>query len=242
VIPFDPGALLAILLTFYPTVSVSELQRARRERPEYFAGGELTGSKGEKLVLADGRCFDLIYALGDPFADHRWQVVECGDGGAGGADWFPLEPGPLRLIDGSAWPAPAPAPFFEPLVSGALEHLPLLENGVAGAELTIAESSSPATFENDYHRTLGGIEGVIVGSRYMLEGVNAGELLDQAGGLENSIDGNENEYFEPDPADMPATGDPGGAPPDVPDRPPASPRNGRNYPISRSAAKPAARL
>jgi hypothetical protein len=64
VTPFDPVALLAMLQAFYPTPSGAALAQARAERPEYFAGGELFGSKGDKLRLGDGRVFDCIFAAG----------------------------------------------------------------------------------------------------------------------------------------------------------------------------------
>jgi hypothetical protein len=76
VTPFDPFALLSMLLAFYPAVSPAAFAQARRERPEYFAGGSIIGSKGDKLQLPDGRVFDCIFASGGPLSGQRWQVLD----------------------------------------------------------------------------------------------------------------------------------------------------------------------
>jgi hypothetical protein len=102
--PFDAVALLAMLLAFYPTVNASELARARRERPEYFAGGTLLGSKGDKLRLPDGRIFDLIQNAGGLPGQQRWQVIEPGPSVP---EPWPLEAGPLTPIDVDRLPAAA---------------------------------------------------------------------------------------------------------------------------------------
>jgi len=73
--PFSPVALLTMLLTFYPDVSPAALVLARRERPDYFAGGALGGSHGDKLTLPDGTVWDLIYDVENETGDRHWQVI-----------------------------------------------------------------------------------------------------------------------------------------------------------------------
>jgi hypothetical protein len=121
VTPFDQAALLAILNAFYPVVSAASLARARNERPEYFAGGTLFGSKGDKLRLPDGREFDLIFAAGGFAGQQRWQVIDAAPGDAG--DGLVDEPGALVPIDVEALPTfPAAAPF-ESLALAAVAEL-----------------------------------------------------------------------------------------------------------------------
>lgn len=104
-VPFDRTALLVMLLTFYPEVSRANLERAYQERPEYFAGGRLFGSNGEKLLLADGRAFDLAYDAWGP--RRRWQVLDVTGAGPGEFNPFPLEEGLLVPFNVDA-PTPAP--------------------------------------------------------------------------------------------------------------------------------------
>lgn len=119
--PFDAVALLAMLLAFYPIVSSVELARARRERPEYFAGGTLIGSKGDKLRLPDLRIFDLIQNAGGLPGQQRWQVIEPGPSEA---EPWPLEPGPLTPIDpGEAATPPGERTTFQALVAEAIDAI-----------------------------------------------------------------------------------------------------------------------
>src|SRR5262245_54320550 len=110
---FDPVALLVMLLTFYPIVSVPELRRAQLERPEYFGGGVFIGSKGEKLKLPDGRIFDCIAGTSGP--NPQWWVGDVTNEPPGAGDPYPLEEGPLRLLDETIFPRPTPARDFETL-------------------------------------------------------------------------------------------------------------------------------
>lgn len=59
--PFDAIALAAMLRAFYPEPGRPALERARRERPEYFAAGRLTGVAGNVLQLPDGRVFVVTW-------------------------------------------------------------------------------------------------------------------------------------------------------------------------------------
>jgi hypothetical protein len=123
VTPFDPDALLAMLLAFYPTPSAAALRQARAERPDYFAGGTLIGSKGDKLRLGDGRVFDLVFASGGLPGQQRWQVIDVTNDPGSAGDPFALEAGPLTPIDSTdVWPG-SPAPGFESYVAGELGAL-----------------------------------------------------------------------------------------------------------------------
>jgi hypothetical protein len=120
VTPFDPFALLSMLLAFYPAVSPAAFAQARRERPEYFAGGSIIGSKGDKLQLPDGRVFDCIFASGGPLSGQRWQVLDVTNATASGSDGFALEAGPLTPLDEQTPLASLTATSFEGIVADEL--------------------------------------------------------------------------------------------------------------------------
>lgn len=132
--PFDPVAWLAMMLTFYPSVTRTSLARAMAERPSYFAGGRLIGSVGDKLLLPDGRVFDIVFSAWT--AASRWQTLDVTNAGPGDFEWFPLEPGPLVEIDPDATLPPLSDPVFEPFVADALRSLP---GEIAGVDRSHAE-------------------------------------------------------------------------------------------------------
>lgn len=147
-IPFDATALLVMLLTFYPIVGPAALARARQERPDYFAGGDIRGTEGDKLWLGDGRKFDLIFQVNTP--GQAWQVLELTGqpGDPGDADPFALEDGPLSPIDESAFPAPAPRSVFADLVGAELAPLDAHDAGLATAHATIYDAADPGAIED----------------------------------------------------------------------------------------------
>lgn len=145
--PFDPGALLVMLLTFYPIVSVATLQRARAERPEYFAAGQLGGSKGEKLTLPDGRVFDLIFAAGAAPSVQRWQAIDVTNDPGTPGDGLTLDPGPLAPLDDLAIALPRVGDVFESLVSGELAAL----DGADG----VLQAAAAAATDTDLAASLG---------------------------------------------------------------------------------------
>jgi len=201
--PFDPTALLAMLLTFYPLVSVAELQRARRERPDYFAGGVLFGSTGEKLRLPDGRVFDLIFDASNPDPTRRrWQVIEPGPGRPDD-ETFPLERGPFTPIDGGRWPAPSGVNVFVPLVAAAYASLGDADGLFGRAASTIVEASSPAALTTMFHSTIDKAEGTIGSSRNRLNAADPSDIIIASGGQVPRIGKNEDEFSEPPPKDVP---------------------------------------
>jgi hypothetical protein len=140
VTPFDAIALLAMLQAFYPVVTRASLERAYRERPEYFAGGRLIGRHGEALQLADGRIFDLAFAAWTPIS--RWQVLDVTNSEPGEPDPFALEEGPLVPLDEAQLEYPPFEPAFAPLVAQAL-------GDVAGAELALLDAETRAAGQGD---------------------------------------------------------------------------------------------
>jgi len=138
VTPFDAIALRVMLETFYPIVTPSALRRARSERPDYFAGGVLFGTKGDKLRLADGREFDCIAGTSGPHPTWWVGLIEPGEGG--GENPFPLEEGPLTPLDLETFRVPRAAPEFEAL---AIVHAAELGDADRQAETARGDVGSP---------------------------------------------------------------------------------------------------
>lgn len=206
--PFDPTALLAMLLTFYPIVSVAALARARSERPAYFAGGTLFGSTGEKLRLPDGRVFDLIFDASNPDpARRRWQVIEP-SGGQTTANGFTLEPGPFTPIDEGAWFRPTAAPVFVPLVAEALRGLGSADGLLGTAASTLIAASSPAALEAVFSDTIDPAENRIGSSRNLLNAADPSDIIVASGGQIPIIDANAVDFTEPPPSDRPVINHP----------------------------------
>jgi hypothetical protein len=209
--PFSPSALVAILLAFYPTVSGAELARARRERPEYFAGGSLGGSHGDKLTLPDGACWDCIFGsgTGDVTVMH-WQCIPCGDG-TPGDPVFALAPGPFRPLDGSVWPAPAPVVVFVPLVTDALSELGTSDAILSAAESSVAEHSSGAAFDAAVSGAVNDGDAARVQEFAPLLQAVPADVLEAMNDRSGTIDAGEADAeFEPPPYKVP---DPPGNPP-----------------------------
>lgn len=217
--PFDPYALLAMLLAFYPVVSVMNLIRARAERPDYFAGGTLFGSCGEKLRLPDGRVWDLIYDCGGPNA--RWQAIEPGPGGDGGGDGFELEPGPLTPLDETTAIPPLSDPSFEPLVTDSIGEVRTLEGLMGDAATTMTTDAAPGAIGDALDAALGEAQEGHWRGGQSLEGATVGDLVETTDGLNGQIDAGTGELPEP-PENIPTTPtntDPG-PPPSGGDEPP----------------------
>jgi hypothetical protein len=197
VTPFDAVALLAMLLAFYPTVNASELARARSERPEYFAGGTLLGSKGDKLRLPDGRLFDLIQNAGGLPGTQHWQVFEPGPGTD---DPWPLEPGPLTPIDGGVpLSPPGERTTFQALVADAI--------GAIGGSDAVLQSAGTRMGEGALSTAgAGGDDGALGDAAEALDrqvrargAFDVSDDIAQLGALADSITGLESENADPPP-------------------------------------------
>lgn len=202
-VPFDAIALLAMLQAFYPVVGPAALAQARRERPDYFAAAVIIGTSGDKIQLADGRIFDLIFdALGP---NTRWQAIEIGTGPGGPDvdDPFALEAGPLVPIDLSAFPSPASVPVFESLVAGRLWELGVHDAALQSAQDLMLLHSSSTPLEDAYARTMdhaNGQLGALLGVLYLTDPVN---LIAQSRAAVDTIDAEHGRVDEPPPADPP---------------------------------------
>ncbi len=201
--PFDPWALLAMLLAFYPTPSAAALRQARAERPEYFAGGLIIGSKGDKLELPDGRVWDLIYAAGGLPGDQRWQVLEV-TGDAGGDGWG-LEPGPLTPIDTTVFPASGAVPVLERLWGQTWAALGNPDAGILRMRADVASIADTAPLEASYAADVGGAAGAVDQQLAALWQIDPWSVI-RATGEQGDTIGNEREQYP----------DPGAEPPDVP--------------------------
>jgi hypothetical protein len=206
VTPFDAAALLAMLRAFYPTVSGAELARARSERPEYFAGGVLFGTHGDKLRLPDGREFDLIFASGGAPGAQRWQVIEPGP--AGDADPYALEEGPLAYLDPAHVALPTVAPVFEPLVAAALAPLAGDDNVLGAASSTVAEGAAAAGNADAGAQELDDAERAVDEIERARSAGEVAEVLEQSDGMHAAIDTTDAEHDQappeprlPDPPD-----------------------------------------
>lgn len=217
--PFDPFALVAMLTVFYPVVSSASLARAFAERREYFAGGRLTGSKGDKLTLPDGRVWDLIFAAGGPPAARRWQALDVTEDGPAPNDPFALEDGPLTYLDEELGTLPPIGETFEALVAGHLAAFGDSDGLLARAAVDVAEFDGARRVADDYDRTIvPALEGHANVGR-ALDGQDLGDELDAAGGAGEIIDATGPLYDDPPPADLPEP-DPGDPPPDDPGKSP----------------------
>jgi hypothetical protein len=214
VTPFDPVALVMMLQAFYPSVTRTSLERAFRERPEYFAGGQLIGRLSDALRLPDGRIFDIVFAAWT--AQSRWQALDVTHAAPGPDDPFPLDAGPLVEIDVDAALPPIGDPMFVPLVSGAIGEVQSLEGRMGDAATTIAVDTQPGGLGEQLDAALGDAQQAHWSAARALEGENVGDLIDTTDGLSRSIDSGREEL--PDPPtdgneDLPPY-DPGPRPPD----------------------------
>ena len=218
--PFDPAALLAMLLAFYPVASPAALGRAMAERPEYFAGAVRIGRGGDAIQLPDGRIFDLIFAVDDPIARH-WQVIEAG-AGDGADDPFADGPGPLTPLDpNDATPAPA-VDMFTGLVGEALAALGASDAVLDAAGATLAEHAADAA-----NADAGGVElddaADALDQQIRARGaVELGDELDALDALDQGAAGVEGDYdAAPERPRLPPDPTPG-KPPDA-ELPPTEP-------------------
>lgn len=211
--PFDPVALLTMLLTFYPVVNGSELARARRERPEYFAGGVLFGSKGDKLQLTDGRAFDLIANAGGAPGSQHWQVIPAGPGGA--ADPWPLEPGPVVPLDLPDTVRSGPTNQFEALVGGALASLGATDDSLGGAAEQLAASADAGGMVDDGGAGLEPLERVAEEVTHSRSADDVAGVLDNANNVSGAVAATDADYDQAPPQ------------PQIPNEPqiPAAPAN-----------------
>lgn len=201
--PFDPDALLAMLLAFYPIVGPAALRRARTERPEYFSGGEIIGAVGQHLRIPDGRVYDCIFNVGG--ADTRWHMllVEV-DGAAPDADDpFALEEGPLTPIDESAFVPPAPGTPFEDLWGDVADELGDPAGELEATEATIAAGAAPADLEARLSAPIDAALDGIWQQAGALDAIVPDDELSQAAAQGGSIPGTREEYNDPPPPDIP---------------------------------------
>lgn len=210
--PFDGTALLAMLRAFYPTVTRAALERARRERPEYFAGGALIGRHGEVLRLADGRLFDLAFAAWT--AESRWQVLDVTHAGPSVDDPFALEPGPLVPIDIPEPAAVVDSHTFEQLAAGALEELGAVDGVLAAGETAVGEAASSAALEDAFEREIGGAGRELDGQLASMWAADPSELVEVSDGMVSQVHSESSEYPDPDtlPSDDVPVDDPGEPP------------------------------
>jgi hypothetical protein len=213
VTPFDGVALLAMLVAFYPVVGPAALRRARDERPEYFAGGEIRGTEGDKLWLGDGRKFDLILKVNTP--GQAWQVLELFgvDGAAAPDDPFQLEAGPLVPFDLSAFQPPAHDDTFTPLAAAAVGELNAVDGALHLAHTTLSDAADPAALDALDADGAGDLDGAIDQAHRLLDDADPGALLATTNSHDAAITANEAGLNELEPGEMPPAPEPIQTPP-----------------------------
>lgn len=212
--PFDPVALVAMLLAFYPVVGSLALAVARAERPEYFSGGVLFGSKGDKLRLPDGREWDLIANSGLDVSQRRWQALYIDPTAPRVDDPFALEEGPLTPLDEPTPIAVSDGGTFAALLGDALHELGATDDVLASAATAMAEGA-PATDLDA--RTAGLLDDVLTTHAAAVTATDAldpGALLEGQQSAGNALDAQAHEWDEPSPDEM-GEGDPGTPPVDL---------------------------
>jgi hypothetical protein len=203
--PFDGTALLVMLLTFYPAVSPAALAQARRERPEYFAGGVIIGTSQEAIRLPDGRIFDLIENAGGAPGTTRWHVLLMVPGGDDPS--FPLEPGPLTPIDEGALVTPAPAAVFEGLAAGALEQLGGADGVIGSAEQTLSETANNAVLHDGGGQELEDVDAAVAEIFASRSADEFADVVEQADGIGRELDATDADFDEA-PPDVPMPNEP----------------------------------
>lgn len=216
--PFDPIALLVMLLAFYPVVSAAAFALARVERPEYFSGGVIFGSKGDKLRLPDGREFDCIIAAGGPASGRRWWVNLIVVDPNAAPDIFALGDGPIAPLDEIDTLPPPSGDTFTSLVAGELAALDGADDVLHGAATAVTEFDGGADLEDASAQLLDPAAVHHANTRAALDHDDPAEELESAGLTREEIDARLSEYDDPPPDEAPEV-DPGENPP-PPDVPP----------------------
>lgn len=201
-----------MLLAFYPVVSAAAFVQARAERPEYFAGGVIFGSKGDKLRLPDGREWDCIVAAGGPPSGRRWSCSFIDPSVIGEIDPFPLEAGPLVPLDEQATTGPLIEWDLEQRWGGEMGALDGTDGVLAAAATTAAEFTGAADLENSYAREIDPAADAHATIRSALDGDDPADELGAIDDHSNIIAATTPDYEEPPPPDI-AEPDPGNPPP-----------------------------
>lgn len=211
--PFDGGALVAMLQAFYPTVSGAAFALARRERPEYFGGGVIFGSKGDKLRLPDGREYDCIFAAGGPPSARRWTCSLIDPTAGGDEDPFALEDGPLEAVDEEIVIFPGGDPSFESLVTGPLGTLNGAEERLDGSAEAIVAWDGADRVDGSFRALVEPATDAHKRMRAVLDNDNPADVIAATNAHDPEIDGARGDYVEPAPPDTPER-DPGDRPRD----------------------------
>lgn len=201
--PFDPIALVVMLNAFYPAVSAAAFARARRERPEYFAGGTIIGTGGDKLKLPDGRIFDCIFAVDGPPSGRRWQALDVTNGGDGPDDPFALEPGPLPFVDEDTPIFSGGDPSFESITAGGLDGLTGAAGVLDGAARDVVTIDSADRVERSYDADIVPALATHESIRGSLDEDNPIDVLNATNAQDPEIDQARVDYVEEPPADTP---------------------------------------
>lgn len=113
--PYSDQAFQAILRKYQPTQD--GIRQAVAEANRTFGTNiSIFGSKGEKLVLPDGRRIDSVIGMGTGNGQWGWQDITNGEGGGGGGglDGGGLDPALLQPFTEQTPTAPQQSPFIAP--------------------------------------------------------------------------------------------------------------------------------
>jgi hypothetical protein len=218
--PFDPDALVAMLKAFYPVVSGAAFAQARSERPSYFGGGVIFGSKGDKLRLPDGREYDCIIGAGGPASLRQWWCALIDPSDTGGDDPFALDDGPLVPIDEDMPIFPGGEPGFEVLVVDAIRDFDGADDRLDRAAGDVVEFTGADELENSYADLVEPAAENHDRIREALDSDDPIDVIDATNNHDSEIDAAREDYVEQAPPDIAET-DPGAPPRD--DGPPGPP-------------------
>lgn len=215
--PFDAVALLAMLVTFYPTVTQATLVRARRERPEYWAAGLLYGVEQYVLVLPDGAAWYLTSDGWHPGT--QWRLAPKDLSLPDTPNPLALTRGPLAPVDETSWPVPLRRAAFEALVVDALGTLGAADAVLATAASRVAESADSATRMDGGGAELRDVTVAVDEIRRSRSADAFADIVGAADALAQTVDGVDLDYGDaPEAPHLPA--DPTPHKPEDPELPP----------------------
>lgn len=195
--PFDPVALLVMLQAFYPTVSRANIDRARAQRPEYFAGGVLYGPEHDILLLPSGTVYFLVSAGWYPWS--HWKIERRADYDDPEPDPFPLEEGPLPYLEWLDAPPLGNQGVFEAMVGGAMESLGAVDALLDDAGQRVTEGGAAVVAMDAGGTEFDDVDTTVAEIDSAHSAQELADVVAQADGISGAIESTDADYDEPPP-------------------------------------------